>query len=143
MGYASQQDLEAKCRLAVLVQLTDDARTGQVDAAKVTAAIAEADAIIDSYARTRYTTPFEPVPQRVRDLSVDLALYSLFSRRGYDKDSADTAIKDRHDRAMQFLRDVGAGKATLDITAPPNEPESFVQVAARDALFDEEGLRGF
>ena len=42
---------------AELVQLTDDTNSGAVNAQLVTDILDEASAMIDSYARTRYTVP--------------------------------------------------------------------------------------
>jgi len=97
-----------------------------VVAAVVTRAIADADEEIDSYAGVRYSLPFSTTPNRVRTLSVDIAIYNLYSRRrGAPEDR-----KARYERVIQFLKDVATGKAVLDVPDPANDTDDGVETSS-------------
>jgi len=81
MAYSTQADILEQLSEAHLIQLTDDAGAGTVDADVVSRAIADADAEIDSYCATKYDTPFTTVPAVIRKLSVDMAIYNVYARR--------------------------------------------------------------
>jgi len=108
MAYATQDDLLtmiSQSELAALSAETGDEPDGQV----VAEAIARADAEIDAACGLRYTVPFSPVPERVKSLSADLAVYHLFSRRGV----APAVWRQKYEDAQTFLKQVAAGQATL------------------------------
>jgi phage gp36-like protein len=69
VAYSVQADVERRVGgLAKLVQLTAAPGGAAVDANVLAAAIAEADALIDSYAHKRHKTPFAaPVPATIVD----------------------------------------------------------------------------
>jgi phage gp36-like protein len=116
MAYATQTDLEKKIEPARLVQLTDDNNDGVADTAPIAEAIAAAGSIIDSYLATRYTVPVSPVPDLVRTMAADLAIYLLFSRRDQTNDARTAAYKD----ALTLLGRIASGTATI------GAPESSV-----------------
>jgi len=119
MPYSLQTDLLEQIDEDILIQLTDDVDAGEVDAAVVTRAIADADAEIDSYCGTRHELPFDPVPVMVRKLSVDIAICNLYARRkGVPEDR-----QKRYDNAVRFLRDISVGKATLGSDAPAEDSD--------------------
>lgn len=109
MAYCSQEDLLTLISEAELAQLT--AEVGDIpDAQVVAAAIAQADAEIDSYLGTRYEVPFSPVPAQVKALAVDLAIYHLCSRRSV----APTVRRQKYEAALAFLKQVAAGQAVVE-----------------------------
>ncbi|MCX7017107.1 MAG: DUF1320 family protein [Candidatus Sumerlaeota bacterium] len=57
MSYATLDDLEKRIAPQTLVELADDDGDGAADAEVVAAALADADAAIDSYLSARYATP--------------------------------------------------------------------------------------
>lgn len=120
MAYSTQSDLEKQLPKELLVQLTDDDGDGVIDSGIVPDAIQKADDEINAYAATRYTVPFAPVPPLVRALSVDLAIWGLYARRGRENET----VTKRYDRAVQLLRDLAAGKASLGETPGPAESET-------------------
>jgi phage gp36-like protein len=109
MAYAVLEDLVQMVPEAELAQLT--AETGDLpDPAVVAEAIARADAEIDSYLAVRYQVPVFPAPARLKALSVDLALYHLYARRGVAPEGRRRGYED----AVAFLRLVAAGQALLE-----------------------------
>ncbi|KKN35517.1 hypothetical protein LCGC14_0782850 [marine sediment metagenome] len=121
MAYSTQSNILERITEQQLIQLTDDNNLGQIDAARVTSAIAAADGIIDSYGG-RHQLPLVG-NEIVEKLSVDLALYELYSRRGVVSET----VKDRRDHAISLLKSVLAGHASLNQVTKE-------QVGAREVL---------
>jgi len=88
--------------------------------ALITAKIPRADATIDSYCARRYTTPFDPVPPKIIDISVKLSTYyalqSKFTRDSHNTNDwvqlvGEEAIKDLEmirDRDIDLVNTAGA-----------------------------------
>lgn len=140
MAYSTQDDILEQIDEAVLIQLTDPDGAA-IDADVVTRAIEDADATIDSYCQGRYTVPLSPVPDKIRQISVDIAIYNLFSRRG---DAAPEVRKDRHKEAVRFLERVSDGKIKLGAATPAqsNTPDT-VNISSNDRIFDRDKMSGF
>lgn len=117
MAYCIQADVQEQLDEERLIQLTDDEGAGVVNADRVDRAIADADAEIDSYLSKRYTVPLSPVPVLVRMLSVDLAVWNLYSRKGVE----DPVRKERYQARVKLLQALGEGKATLGVDPEPGE----------------------
>ena len=137
MAYSTQDDILNQLDEDTLIQLTDDEGTGAVDTDVVTRAIADADATIDAYCQGRYLVPLDPVPGKIRQISVDIAVYNLFSRRRGAPDDR----KDRNKEAIRFLERVAEGKIGLGVQPNPEAPgendyAGGVRVSARDKDFD-------
>lgn len=119
MAYAVQNDILEAISSDELVNVTDDAGAGVVDADAVTRAIADADAEINTYCATQYTVPLSPVPDIVRKLSVDIAIYNLYGRRRGATDDR----KQRYDNAIALLRRIADGSVSLGVAAPDPDEE--------------------
>ena len=143
MAYCVLDDLKKQVPETVLIQLTDDADTGSIDTDHTDQAIADADAKIDSYCGKRYSVPFSPVPDILKKTSVDIAIYNLYSRRK----GAPDHIEKRFNAAIQFLRDVSKGQATLGEDDPDgNPPDSEAPEMSSsnpDRVFTRDTLTGF
>lgn len=81
MGYCTLSDLEKAATAQTIIQLTDDEGLNAVNQTRVDDAVSYADQLIDGYLRGRYTLPLSPVPGLAKSLSVELALFHLYSRR--------------------------------------------------------------
>jgi len=140
MPYSIQDDILEQIDESILIQLTDPDGAA-IDEDVVTRAIEDADATIDSYCQGRYTVPLSPVPDKIRQISVDIAMYNLFSRRG---DAAPEVRKDRHKEAIRFLERVSDGKITLGAATPAqsNTPDT-VNISSNDRIFDRDKMSGF
>lgn len=134
MAYATESNLLDRITEQQLIQLTDDNNLGQVDSGKVTAAIAAADGIIDSYAAGKNKLPLVG-NEIVEKLSVDLTLYELYSRRGL----ASEVVKDRRDQAINQLKSVSAGQASLNQDA--KKQVGVAEVLTPDRTAQEDKLR--
>jgi len=141
MAYCIQDDILNQLEESALIELTDDENTGAVVDAVVARAIADADATIDAYCQGRYSVPLSPVPEKIRQVSVDIAIYNLYSRRG---DVVPEVRKDRYREAVRFLEKVADGKITLGTTTPsPTNTENTVNIDGSDRIFTRDKMAGF
>jgi len=141
MAYCIQDDILRLIDETSLIQLTDDAGAGEIDDDKVTRAIADADAAIDAYCQDRYSVPLSPVPPRVRQLSVDIAVYNLYSRSDL---SMPEVRKDRNKEAIRFLEKVAEGKIKLGAATPaPANTDNTVNIDYNDRVFSRNNMSGF
>jgi len=133
MAYCTQADILEQLDEDVLIQLTDDDDIGAVDADMVTRAIADADALIDSYCGARYDVPLSPVPNIIRKCSVDLAICNLYARRKGVSEDREKRCK----AAVGYLKDVSTGKATLGTDTPAADEDDGPQATTvkTDRLF--------
>ncbi|PLX93458.1 MAG: DUF1320 domain-containing protein [Desulfuromonas sp.] len=142
--YCTQDDiLTRRLDEASLIQLPDQSDTGEVDATVVTAAITEAGEIIDGYMRGRYVLPLSPVPGAVRNLAVDLAVYALYGRSGWDTPQR---VKDDHANALRLLGQIQAGKVQIGatvITTSPAEGSGAMHVQTPPRMFDHDTLENY
>jgi phage gp36-like protein len=141
MSYALQADLVPR-RLTQqeLVELTNDAGENTVDATNVATILTESSAVVDSYCRERYTVPLQSSEQ-VKGLTLDIAVYKLFLRRRRVVDAIENAYKN----AIAFLKDVAAGKASLDqpVGATPQSGSGNVVATEVEEKFSDDNLGGF
>jgi phage gp36-like protein len=140
MPYCTQTDLLEQISSKELISCTDDANAGTVDTSAVDRAIADADAEIDGYCSGRYTVPFSPVPAIIRKLSVDIAVYNVYSRRR----GAPESRKQRYDNAIAFLKSISSGEVSLgaDDPEPPTQNHQ-PQFAGNDRIFTRDKMSGF
>lgn len=120
MPYSTLTDIKKLIPETAIIQLTDDEDTGSVNQARVDEAIAQADAEIDSYCGGRYTVPFTTVPDIVKKISVDIAIYNLYSRK---VEVIPETRAERYKNAIRQLGDIAKGIITI------GEPEADVPEA--------------
>ena len=140
--YITQTDLSGQISNAQLIQLTDDAKTGLVDTTKIDKAIAEAEAEVNGYVATKRSVPLaSPIPDLVKQLCVDIAIYRLFHRRQRVPDD----VRKSYEDAVAKLKDISKGLLTLGIDPPPAESSKAAsgEVFGPERMFDRDKLGGF
>ena len=109
MAYCTESDLLSLIPVKELAELTTD--SGDTPDSQVVAeAIDRADAEIDAYLGSRYTLPLNPVPDQVKGLSMDMALYHLYSRRSL----APPVRRQKYEAALSLLKQIAAGEAIVE-----------------------------
>jgi len=111
MAYSTQVNIEDAITTAKAAQLTDDSGGLTVDATVITNAIAWADDKINGYLRAQHTVPITPVPNLVKQMSIDLTVYRLYTRRLGD-DLPETITEQKKDAITQ-LKDINRGSLKL------------------------------
>jgi len=141
MSYSAKADILNQLDEPTLIELTDDAGAGEVDDDIVTRAIADADATIDAYCQGRYEVPLDATPDKIRQISVDIAIYNLYSRRD---DTAPDTRKDRYKDAIRFLEKVAGGEIELGAATPaPSTTGNEADIAYNDRIFDRDKMEGW
>jgi phage gp36-like protein len=142
MAYTTLDDIGKILPEEVLVQLTDDEALGQVNQARVDEAIARADAEIDAYCGGRYAVPFSTVPELVRTLSAEMAVYHLFGRRVQEMPEA---RRDRYRGTVRQLEAIARGAISLGVAPAPSSADSQAETSTPtdENLFSRDRLRGF
>lgn len=118
MAYCTLSDIEHEVSTDVLIELTDGGTT--IDETVIGTAIARADAIIDSYLGLVCPVPLSSAPADVVELSVDIAVYTLFSR----KENVPKFRIARYDDAMKRLREISEGKAVIGNNGTVDQSDS-------------------
>ncbi|MBI9092298.1 MAG: DUF1320 domain-containing protein [Desulfobacterium sp.] len=141
MAYCTLDDIKAMVDEDELISLTDDFDTGSVVTVKVDSAIKDADALIDSYLVRQYSVPMDSVPDMVKKLSVDIAVYNIYSRRGRTSDT----VEKRYNDAVKFLKDVARGDAGIigATTAPAEMRNDAVAITTSPRIFSRRSMEGF
>jgi phage gp36-like protein len=118
MAYCTQSDLITMIPVKELAELTADSGDTP-DSEVVNEAIHRADAEIDAYLGMRYTLPLSPLPDQVKGLSIDMALYHLYSRRSV----VPTVRRQKYEAAISFLKLVAQGEAVVEDVDGDPAPE--------------------
>ncbi|GAB4485998.1 MAG: DUF1320 domain-containing protein [Thermodesulfovibrionales bacterium] len=112
--YSALADIKKLLPEETLIQLTDDEGIGQINQGRVDEAIAVADSVIDTYCGTKYSVPFTTAPPVVKAMSVDIAIYNLYSRR------VDEVPKSRDERYKNAIRQLeGISRGLISIGKDP------------------------
>ena len=140
MPYSTKADIQKEISDEQLIALTDDAGSGQMDDAKITAAIAKADGIIDSYCGQVATVPLTTVHDVIKEHSITIAIYFLFSRR-----SAVPEIRRKnYEDAIAHLKDISTGKASLPPVGASEVPGGDeTEISSADRIFTRDKMKGF
>jgi phage gp36-like protein len=140
MPYATIDDIRAQIREQELIGLTDEDDTGAVVEAVVNTAITDAGVEIDGHLGGRYTLPLSPVPDIIRKLCVDIAIFNLYALGAGPPQSR----KDRYDNAVKFLRSVAKGDISLGVNDPAGTgPADTPATSSTDRTFDPDTLAGY
>ena len=110
-NYCTIEDIEKQLSTPVLTQLTDDSGQDAINRINAKEAVIYASALIDGYLRGRYTLPLNTRFPILRVLSIDIAIYRLYSRRVHN--GLPEQIENAYKNAIQTLRDIQKGVVTL------------------------------
>lgn len=139
MAYSTLTDIIKLLPESAIIQLTDDEGDGVVNESRVNEAIAQADAEIDSYCGGIYTVPFATVPDIVKKISVDIAIYNLYSRK---VETIPETRAERYKNAIRQLTDISKGVISLGIDPAPAQTGSGVNnsIKSNTRLFSRSGM---
>lgn len=107
MPYCTYTDIQKQLDDVLIEDLT-----GQ-DTSMITQAILDADAEIDGYLSAKYTVPLASVSPLIKKLSVDIAIYNLYSRRVQPPEHRIT----RYQNAVKILVRIKSGEITIGVSA--------------------------
>lgn len=125
MAYSTRSDILARLDASFAAQLVDDVSGGDIAATVqetdsqgqavqgvvvLDEIIADADSFCDSYINAVYAIPVTPTPRALVRCSASIAVYYLHMRRVW---AVSPEVKTAYDDAVDWLRDIRAGKSTL------------------------------
>lgn len=129
MPYATQSDIISRFGEQELIEQTDRAGTGIVDAAVVDRALGDASAMIDGYLASRYVLPLASVPALIEGLCCDLARYALYP------DAVPPIVADRYKDVIARLKEIAAGTIKLDLETPSVAHSGLAEVETSTRIF--------
>lgn len=146
--YCSLEDLTGRMSEDKILELVDFESTGDINGTeaqkRLNDALSDADAEINSYCQRRYQVPFEPVPDFIKKLAIDITLYNLFSLRGFDEDSPDKVIADRYKGAVKTLENLAKGIVTIGQPETlPTDTVNRPSITGPDRVFSREKMSGY
>jgi len=124
--YSSKEYFLTKIDLETLNTLT-----GGVDA-NLNSAIASADSLINGYISGAVKLPLAVVPDILKQISYDIAVFHLHDRIQY-KDIPER-IRDKYDAALNYLKDVAGKKVIID-GVQAEQSEEQIQYGSDGVLF--------
>ncbi|TAK63654.1 MAG: DUF1320 domain-containing protein [Bacteroidetes bacterium] len=141
MAYSTKADILSYCSPEELAQLSSE-QGDIVDDKVVGKAITDADSEIDSYLAVRFTVPVSPTPARVNQLSSQIALYNLYSRR--PAITMNDTVETNYNNAVKFLQKVSEGSASIGIDPPPAATSTpKVKLTTGDRNFSNDKMTGY
>jgi len=142
MAYCTQTDIQYRLTAEDVEELADDTGSdpSTVISIRIDDAIAWADSIIDGYCGQKYAVPFSTVPDRIKYLSVDIAIYRLFSRRASLE--LPENVVENYKSAITLLKDIAKGLFTLSDPEPASNSDKVgtTTVSTTTRTFDRDGL---
>ena len=104
MNYCTIEEIENQTSTPTLIQLSSDDSQDSINRVVVEESIIYASTIIDGYLRGRYSLPLNAHFPLLRILSIDLAIYRLYSRRM--RNEMPEVIQTNYNNAISTLRNI-------------------------------------
>lgn len=139
MSYATQADMVERFGEDELIELTDRARAGAIDATVLDRALADATAEIDGYLAARYQLPLTTTPLVLVRVCADLARYHLHD------DQVPEAVKVRYQAAVDLLRRVSTGHVSLGVSDTGDVPTANdgAEIVSGGRVWGRDNSRGY
>ena len=113
MSYSNINDILTRIDNKVLINLTNDITpSNDVNLQKLNETIEIADDMINASLRSRYKLPLSNVPKIITQISADIVIYRLYSRR--PQDVPKNYVKNFED-AINLLKDIQNGSKILEL----------------------------
>ncbi len=135
-----------------LVELSDDENRGEsaVDfsdandaaTARVLEQIEAASEEIDGYLRSAYSLPFTEVPERIKQICKDIAIYNLYKRR--QRTDMPESLTSIYKARIAELKDIQKGVISLGVESSQTDSSEFhINKTGADKIFTKDVLGKF
>ncbi|MXV35837.1 MULTISPECIES: DUF1320 domain-containing protein [unclassified Saccharibacter] len=133
MAYATLDDLIERFGRGEIASTNPDRNVprGTLDGERVTRILTDVSSTMDSYLQRRYVVPVSPIPPVLVRVCCQLARFDLALGTA---NVPSEQIRSGQQAAMAWLRDIGAGKATLDAVAVVDNSESWSRFKGRTSF---------
>lgn len=137
MGYCTLTDIMTYVPERELIETTDDTNTGEVNASLVDTIISDASELVDGYLSALYSVPLADVSKLIKSITVDIAVYLLYSRR-LSLEMPDS-LSARYKNALNLLEKIRKGEISLGMPTATTEstPASAVVSNRRTRIFSD------
>lgn len=137
MAYATQANLIDRYGEDAILVLADRNLDAIIDADIVQQALDDATAEIDAYVAAKYTLPLPTVPDVLVRLCGDIAMYRLAA----EADQATDERRKRYEDAIDFLKSVSKGVASLGVIDTPPSSNGGVTLVSENRKFKRSSMR--
>lgn len=122
---------------AIQLSNLDDPMGELVDVVHLDQALQDASEEVNSYLRSRYSTPISDPPRALKRWVLDIARYLL-----HRYDPTET-VKKNYEDALRFLREVRDGKKAIDLAANTQEPINSIGAPEAFTLDEQDTAQPF
>lgn len=128
MAYITDADLILAIGREPLLAMGDPDKSGRTNAPPVLEAIKAAQAKIDRYLVKRYRVPIDtvPLPETIRQLAIEFAVYALKTRGNSMATTEEIAAEEVR---LAELKDIASGVVSLDVDPVPPKSSQVVDEA--------------
>lgn len=110
-NYAQYDDLKKRVEESTLILWTNDGGDDFVVSSVCEAALEDSEALINSFVEGYYLTPLSPISERIKQITIDIALYRIAGRRGLS--NIPDQIEEYYREAISYLTMIQEGKVKL------------------------------
>ena len=144
MAYSSMEELQREFGDEELARLSGDPSGANIDTERISYAIQNGDAMIDTYLYGRYNVPLsEPIDPIITKISVDLAVFHLYEY-AYRNGSVPASTAWRRINAVKMLKDIQKGDLILKQSVYAVLPPPIISnKESSDRTFSDELLKKF
>ena len=126
MNYCTVDDLLKRVDTKVLINLSNDTiPASTINLNVVNENIEIADDMINASLRNRYSLPLSYVPKIINQISADIVIYRLYSRRPQD---VPKNYVQNFEYALNLLREIQNGSKILELATNENGSETVANV---------------
>lgn len=137
MPYATQAQLVERYGEDALLVVADRDLDGVIDADIIEKALNDATAEIDTWLAAKYSLPLPTVPDVLVRLCADITLYRLAA----EADQATDERRKRYEDAVQLLKAISRGDASLGMPDPPKSSNGAVTLISGPRRFNRTTMR--
>ena len=141
MAYCDYPDILGAMDEEDVIAYTNDGDGDSVNMARVDQAVAGATALIDSHLGRRYGLPLNPIPEVIRDLAVDIAVYKIAGRKSDPGEEWRLKYKD----AVRMLERMADGKAVVPgaVAVASGAGDHSVSFSSNSRVFGRDSMGGW
>lgn len=141
MPYSTNTDLFDRMDEQLVIDLTDDAQTGEIDQTKVDNLRADCTELIHTYLRGRHTVPLDPAPDILVNIEADLLVHKVYTRRANYE--IPDSVKELKKDALKHLQLISEGKIVLQDQPDAGEAKIVSNKSDTSRIFTDDILNSF
>lgn len=139
MTYASTTDLSNRFGNDELMDIAANETGDALNDTRITSALEDADAEINTYLSTRYSLPLTSAPSVLVGVACDIARYRLYANQTTDE------VTERYNSRIAWLKSISKGDAALGLTEQSQTQQGSLAIdqTSNPRVFTADTLRDF